>query len=441
MRRRLLALVACAAGAFALAAAAMPGAGTIATIAGTGAGATGAGVDGLGATASPIDHPRGLAIGRNGMLVAEPFRHTVRLVVKDVVRVAGTGERGYSGDGGPATAAQLDGVHGVAFMPDGGFVLADTGNHRIRRVWPDGTITTVAGTGVPGYAGDGGPALAAGLEAPRGIASLPDGGILFPDTGNDRIRRIWPDGTITTVAGSGIRGFGGDGGQATAAQLQLPFGVSPVTAGGFLIADTGNQRIRRVSPDGRITTVAGGDGSLSSPHAVAAVSDGGFLVADTGNNRIRRVYPDGTVRTVAGTGQAGYSGDGGNAVLARLSQPKALAVISDENGYLIGDSANNRVRLVSERLTGALVVKIPARVRSRTGVAAVLPVVLSERASLRLDVTRAGKRVLRVRSTKPKGSSKLVFGRTLARGTYALRLFATASDGERVTRSSTLVRR
>jgi hypothetical protein len=435
-------------------AAAVAGVGNVTTFAGTGARATGAGIDGLPATATPIDHPRGLAVGSSGtVLIAEPFRHTVRSVGADgrVTRVAGTGTKGFAGDGGRAVDAELNGVHGVAFMVGGGFVLADTGNHRIRRVWPDGTITTVAGTGVPGYAADGGPATAAGLEAPRGIAALADGGLLIPDSGNDRIRRVWPDGTITTVAGSGTRGYGGDGGQATAAQLRVPFGVAPLRDGGFLVADTGNNRIRRVSADGRIVTVAGtgiagfgGDGAqattaaINSPHAVAPLSDGGFLIADTDNNRIRRVYADGTIRTVAGTGAQGYSGDGGAANLARLALPKALAVLGNESGYLIGDAENNRVRRVTERLAGPLAVKIPANVRSRSGSAAVLPVLLSERASLRLDVLRGGTRVLGVRAARPKGASKLVFGRNLARGTYGLRLVATAGDGERVTRSSRL---
>jgi hypothetical protein len=371
MNRRILAASLAAVGALALGTGlalteSVGGSGTITTFAGTGAPATGTGVNGLPATASAIDHPRGLALNGSGeVLVAEPFRDTVRLVdaTGRLTRVAGDGERGFAGDGGPAVDAELSLVHGVAFMPDGGFVVADTGNHRIRRIWPDGSITTVAGTGVPGYSGDGGPATEAQLEAPRGIASLPDGGLLIPDSGNDRIRRVWPDGRITTVAGSGSPGYGGDGGPATAAQLELPFAVAPLAAGGFLVADTGNDRIRRVSPTGRITTVAGdgaegfgGDGgpatgaSLNGPHAVVPVPDGGFLVADTENNRVRRVYPDGTIRSVAGTGQAGFSGEGGAAARAQLNLPKALVVVADS--YLVGDAGNNRVRLVETQPAG-----------------------------------------------------------------------------------------
>ncbi len=152
------------------------------------------------------------------------------------------------------------------------------------------------------------------IAAPRGIATLPDGSILFPDSGNHRVRRISPAGVITTVAGTGRPGFSGDGGPRLAAQLNFPFAVSPLAGGGFLIADAGNSRIRRVAADGTITTVAT---QLSSPHAVAALPDGGFLVADTNNNRVTRSAPDGTATTVAGTGAAGFSGDGGPAATAR----------------------------------------------------------------------------------------------------------------------------
>ena len=336
--------------------------GTITTVAGTGSGAVGPGADGESATAAAIDHPRGLAIvGGGGFLLAEPFRNTVRRASSDgrIFRAAGTGERGYSGDGGPAVQARLDLVHGVALAGDGGFFLADTGNNRIRRVWPDGTITTVAGTGVPGFSGDGGPAAAARINAPRGLAALPDGGLLIPDSSNHRIRRVWPSGTITTVAGTGVPGFAGDGGPATGAKLDLPFGVAPLADGGFLVVDAANHRIRRIWPKGTITTVAGsgvpgfgGDGGpavsagLNSPHAVAALPGHGFLIADTVNHRIRRVWPDGTITTVVGTGVPGFSGDGVDPRETELNLPKALAVLTDVSGFLVADAANNRVRLV-----------------------------------------------------------------------------------------------
>lgn len=333
---------------------------TIVTVAGTGSdGATG---DGDSATAAAINHPRGIAVLADGSFVfAQPFIPMVRRVSPDgtISASVGTGTRGYGGDGGPATRALLDLAHGVAALPDGGFVVDDMGNNRIRRVWPDNTITTVVGTGENGFAGDGGSASAAAIALPRGVAARPNGELLIADTGNARVRRVSPDGVISTVAGTGEVGFSGDGGLATAARLNRPFAVAPLPGGAFLIADLDNNRIRRVAADGRITTVAGtgdarfsGDGgraidaSLNLPHAVAALPDGGFLIADTYNHRVRRVDPNGRITTLAGTGTAGYSGDGGPATRAELDLPKALAVLPDGSGFLVGDAANNRVRLV-----------------------------------------------------------------------------------------------
>ena len=334
--------------------------GTIVTVAGTGSdGATG---DGGSATAAAINHPRGITVlADRSFVFAQPFIPMVRRVLPDgtISTAVGTGERGYGGDGGPATRALLDLVHGVAALPDGSFVVDDMGNNRIRRVWPDNTITTVVGTGENGFAGDGGPASAAAIALPRGVAARPNGELLIADTGNKRVRRVSPAGVISTVAGTGEAGFSGDAGPATAARLNRPFAVAPLPGDAFLIADLDNNRIRRVAADGRITTVAGtgdarfsGDGgpahaaSLNLPHAVAALPDGGFLIADTYNHRVRRVDSNGTITTVAGTGTAGYSGDGGPAIRAELNLPKALAVLPDGSGFLVGDAGNNRVRLV-----------------------------------------------------------------------------------------------
>jgi len=403
---------------------------TIATVAGTGV--HGHDGDGGPATSAAIDHPRGIAVLPDGGFVfAAPFLPTVRRVGSDgrITTVAGTGAAGFSGDGGSATSAQLNLVHGVALLPDGSMVLADTSNNRIRRVSPNGTITTVAGTGTFGFSGDGGPATAAQIAAPRGIATLPDGTILLPDSGNHRVRRISPTGVITTVAGTGTPGFSGDGGSALAAQLNFPFSVSPLASGGFLIADTGNSRIRRVAADGTITTVAA---ELASPHAVAALPDGGFLAADTNSNRVVRVSANGTMTTVAGTGAAGFSGDGGPAALAALNLPKALAVLPDLSGFFVGDSANNRVRLVSLDLRPPLVLRIAVKqLRTTAGRPATLRYTLSEPAATRLEVVRRGFVVLRVKQQGKEGANTLSFGRTLKAGGYGLRLRSTA-DGGRV---------
>jgi hypothetical protein len=273
--------------------------------------------------------------------------------------VAGSDPFGdFTGDGGPATAAALNDPSGVAVMPDGGYLIADAGNDRVRRVFPDGTINTVAGTGMYGFSGDGGPATAAALQAPIGVAVMHDGGFLIADAAAARVRRVSPTGIITTVAGTGTRGISGDGGPATAAQIYDPQGVAAMPDGGFLIAD-GDYVVRRVSSTGIITTVAGtgvpgsaGDGGpataaqLNVPNAVAVTADGGFLVADTGNRRIRRVSPTGIITTVAGTGVQGSSGDGGAATAAQLNYPAGLATTPD-GGFLIADWFGNRVRWVS----------------------------------------------------------------------------------------------
>jgi hypothetical protein len=240
-----------------------------------------------------------------GLLIADAAAARVRRVSPTgiITTVAGTGTRGISGDGGPATAAQIYDPQGVAAMPDGGFLIAD-GDYVVRRVSPTGTITTVAGTGVPGSAGDGGPATAAQLNVPNAVAVTADGGFLIADTGNRRIRRVSPTGIITTVAGTGVQGSSGDGGAATAAQLNYPAGLATTPDGGFLIADWFGNRVRWVSPTGVITTVAGtgtssvftnGDGgpataaNLTMPYAVATTPTGGFLIAESGNAAIRLV--------------------------------------------------------------------------------------------------------------------------------------------------------
>jgi NHL repeat len=223
-----------------------------------------------------------------------------------------------NGDGGPATSAVLNVPYGVAMMPDGGFVASSLSNDEVRRVSPDGTITTLAGGLLNGFSGDGGPATSARLNLPMGVAVQPDGGVLIADSNNHRIRRVSPEGTISTVAGNGTEGFSGDGGPATAAQLDLPVAVAATRDGGFLIADYLNNRIRRVSPAGTITTVAGvgaegfsGDGGpatsarLGFPNSVSATADGGFLIADFVNNRVRRVSPDGTIRPSRGPAGGG----------------------------------------------------------------------------------------------------------------------------------------
>ena len=236
--------------------------------------------------------------------------------------VAGTGPRGAVGDDGPATAAPLASPAGVAVAPDSSLYIADQGDQRIRKISPAGIITTVAGTDERGLSGDGGPATTAQLASPDKVAVAPDGSLYIADQGNQRIRKVSPEGVITTVAGTSGQGDRGDGGPATAAQLGFPTGIAVGPDGSLYIADENNHRLRKVGPDGVITTVAGtgewgdsGDGGpattaqLASPSDVAVGPDGNLFIVDRGNHRLYTVSPDGIITTVAGTGEAGTADD------------------------------------------------------------------------------------------------------------------------------------
>jgi hypothetical protein len=287
------------------------------------------------------------------------FTDPARLYRPAISRVAGTGTQGDSGDGGPATSAQLFGPAGIAVTPDGGFLIADMVNQVVRVVSPAGEITRAAGNGTPGYSGDGGPATSAQLNWPMDVAAVPGGGFLIADNFNHVVRMVSPAGVISTAAGNGTAGYSGDGGPATSAQLYGPTSVSAFPGGGFLIADWANHAVRMVSPAGVISTVAGdgtagnsGDGGpatsarLNQPGGVAAVAGGGFLISDSQNNVVRMVSAAGVITRVAGNGAAGYSGDGGPATSAQLDDPPQVAVTLD-GGFLIADVAHSVVRKVA----------------------------------------------------------------------------------------------
>jgi hypothetical protein len=327
---------------------------------GTGGGSGDLGDGGPAGQASLLT-PLGVDVDEDGTIyVADADHNRIRRVGHDgvITTVAGDGTAGGGGDGRPATEAQLSRPAEATLGPDGSLFIADTENHRVRRVAPDGTITTVAGNGVEGDSGDGGPATDARLTSPTGVTVGDDGTVYVVDAGANRVRRIAPDGTITTVAGTGAEGFAGDGGPATDAQLNGPAGVSVGEDGSVYIADTFNHRIRRVAPDGTITTVAGtgqagfddGDGtatsaSLRTPEDVKVDARGNVMIADTGNDTVRSVDTAGRITTLAGDGTPGASGDGGPSTEARLNSPAGISVDDDGDVY-VADTGNERVRLI-----------------------------------------------------------------------------------------------
>ena len=247
-----------------------------------------------------------------------------------ITNIAGSGTAGATGDGGQATSAQLNVSAWAAVDAQGNVYVTDSGNNKLRKV-SGGTITTFAGTGAAGSAGDGGQATSAQLSALRGVAVDGQGNVYIGDSGNNKIRKV-SGGTITTFAGTGAAGATGDGGQATSAQLNFPRGVAVDGQGNVYIADSSNNKIRKVS-GGNISTFAGtgtagaaGDGGpatsaqLNFPSGVAVDGQGNVYIADQSNNKVRKVS-GGNISTFAGTGAAGAAGDGGQATAAQLNQP------------------------------------------------------------------------------------------------------------------------
>jgi cysteine-rich repeat protein len=316
------------------------------------------------ATSIELIRPEGVALDATGnVFVADTWNHRVRRIdvaTGAITTVAGAGVDGFSGDGGPATGAHLAYPSGVAVDGLGNLFIADAGNNRIRRVDTQGIITTVAGSGTGGFSGDGGPATSAQLNFPFSVAVDGLGNLFIPDTQNHRIRRVDTQGIITTVAGTGSWGFSGDGGPAISAQINFPYSVAVDTLGNVFIADTSNHRVRRINTGGVIATVAGtgtggfsGDGGLAtiaaldSPAGVALDALGNLYISDRFNHRIRQVNTGGVIATVAGIGSKGFSGDSGSATAAQLDLPSAVAV-GGLGDLFIADSHNHRVRRVAD---------------------------------------------------------------------------------------------
>jgi len=330
-------------------------AGTITTVIGGGLNDGGFGVFGL------LNQPAAaVRDGAGNTYIVDSRNHRVRKVAANgiITTLAGTGAPGFSGDGGAASSAQLSGPEGVAADSSGNVYVADSGNFRIRKVDTTGVITTVAGTGSSGYAGDGGAATDA-LVSPYGLVVDSAGNLYATDIYNHVVRKVTPSGTITTVAGNGQSGYAGDGGAATSASLNQPNAVAVDAAGNLYVADEENLRIRKIDTSGVMTTVAGngqccysGDGGAATnaqlcyPTGVTADASGDLFIADSCSARVREVFSSGgTITTVAGNGNYGYAGDGYLAIGATLT-PYAVSADSAGNVVIV-DSTNNIVRLLT----------------------------------------------------------------------------------------------
>lgn len=304
-----------------------------------------------------LSQPSRLSADSNGNLyVADCDNNVVFKVAPNgvVSQIAGNGKAGYSGDGGPAIGAQLDYPNGLSVDSAGNLYIADAINRRIRKVATNGLINTVAGTGVSGDSGDGGPATSAQVGA-SGVVADALGNLYISDYA--RIRKVTTNGVITTIAGTGNPGYTGDGGLATNAQLNVS-GMAIDREGNLYTSDSNNNRIRKVATNGIISTIAGtssggysGDGGpalsaqLSGPADLAVDASGSLYIADANNNRIRKIGTNGLISTFAGNGSYRFSGDGNPAATAQLNGPKSVAVDTSGNVF-ISDFGNNRVRKV-----------------------------------------------------------------------------------------------
>ena len=316
--------------------------------------------DNILANTAYLDYPRNLAFDTAGNLyVADQRSHRIRKIDINgiITTVAGTGVDGFSGDDGPATEAQLKNPRAVTVDKNGNLYISDKGNSRIRKVTTDGIISTIAGTGEAGYSGDGGAATSAKINFPYQMKTDAQGNLYFTEATNHLVRKISTDGTISTVAGTGAAGFSGDNGAATSAQLATPWGMALDDEGNIYISDSYNHRIRKVDTDGNITTIAGtgtagdsGEGGaatsalLNTPGCIDIDKAGNIYFTSIGNAKVKKILKNGNIVTIAGTGLQSYVKNT-VALSAGMRAPYGLTLDNSNNVY-ISDTFNSLVRKI-----------------------------------------------------------------------------------------------
>jgi hypothetical protein len=312
-----------------------------------------------GGASAMLKAPEAVAMGPDGMIYLSDCaaQRIFRLGTDgQPTVVAGSGPEGFeagglAGDGGLATEARLNCPAGLAFDPKGNLFVGDTVNNRVRMIDPSGVITTAVGSGPVGldagaFAGDGGPASEAGLNFPNGIAFDESGNLYIADHGNDAIRKVDKRGVITTVAGTGVGGYSGDGGAATHAMLHGPWCIVIDARGSLYFTEKENDLVRKVDRKGIITTVAGTAGAVfKETYGLARDAAGNLYVSDDIANVILKIGTGGGITTFAGTGKKGHSGDGGPAIAARLTTPFELFLDPASNLY-VADGGNGCVRMI-----------------------------------------------------------------------------------------------
>ncbi|MEZ5354506.1 MAG: hypothetical protein R2762_17890 [Bryobacteraceae bacterium] len=349
--------------------------GIITTVAGSGV--YGFSGDGGPATGAAMRFPTGVAVdGQGNLFIADQYNHRIRRVdalTGIITTIAGDGQERFFGDNGPAASASVFYPRGLAFDSQGNLYIADQYNHRVRRIDRDGRMTTYAGNGSPRFAGDGGPATEASISYPGEVAFDSEDNLYIADKENNVVRRVTRAGVMSTVAGVNRRGFDGDGGPATRASLTRPQGVDADDQGNLFITDSDNNRLRRVSRDGTITTLAGsganrysGDGRLATSAVINQPWDtlidaaGNLIFSDREARVIRKIDRNQVISTVAGTGDVGTSGDNGPAVQMRMAYPLGLAMDAAGNLY-IADGLGQTIRRVTPQGTVELFAGDPGR--------------------------------------------------------------------------------